>query len=144
MENTFNFDQASYVDLLTEAKRLNGLVADIQNDLTTTQNKLMYVEKAFENRNRQVMSAKALITEMIEEDVITDEDYIKQLVEALDLEILKEVEFTITVEISGTVEIPLGTELDEYSFDVDNITYNGDMVDVHHNDVTIERWNFTE
>jgi len=144
MENPFNFEQASYTDLLAEAQRLNNVVADLEGTITTANNKLMYVERAFANRDRQYAEAKEIVTELIENNEISDEEAVKQLIKIFDIEILKEVEFTITVEISGVVEIPFGTELDEYSFDVDNITYNGDMVDVHSSDVSISDWNFTE
>lgn len=144
MENPFNFEQASYTDLLAEAQRLNNVVADLEGTITNANNKLMYVERAFANRDRQYAEAKEIVTELIENNEISDEEAVKQLIKIFDIEILKEVEFTITVEISGVVEIPFGTELDEYSFDVDNITYNGDMVDVHSSDVSISDWNFTE
>lgn len=137
MENPFNFEQANYNDLLVEAKRLN-------DEVTSLKNKMMYVEKAFANRDRQYTTARALIEEMITEEAITDEDYIKQLVEALGIEILKEVSFTITVEITGTVEIPMGTELDEYSFNVDSLSYNGQDVDFSHDTTNIDGWEFTE
>lgn len=137
MINPFDFDRASYADLLEEAKRLN-------TELSTLQNKLMYVEKAYVNRERQVQDARVVVTEMIDENIITDENYIKALVEALDLEILREASFTITVEISGTVSLPLGSDLDEYSFDIDGLSYNGESVDYNQDSVSIDGWQFDE
>lgn len=144
MENPFNFDQANYSDLLTEAKRLNALVADLDGELTPLKNKYAYLEKAFANRDRQYTHGSALIQEMIEQEIITDEDYIKQLVEIFNIEILKEVSFTITVELSGSVQIPMGTELDEYSFNVDSLSYNGEDVYFSHDNTSIDGWDFTE
>jgi hypothetical protein len=144
MENTFNFEQAGYTDLLTEAKRLNGLVADLSNDLTTLQNKMLYVERAFANRDRQFTEAKDLLTELIENEEISDEDSVKKIVELFGIEILKEVEFTITVELTGTLQLPMGTELDEYSFNVDSLSYNGEDVDFNHDTTDISGWNFIE
>lgn len=135
--STFNFDQASWEDLRTEAKRL-------QSELDIANNKMRYLETAFANRERQVSRTSDIITEMISEDVITDEDYIKALVETLNLEILRTANFTITVEITGTVELPLGTELDEYAFDVDSLSYNGDNVDFSQESVIIDGWEFDE
>lgn len=133
----FNFDMASWEDLRTEAKRLN-------TELEVLKNKSRYTETAFANRDRQYNAGRALIEEMITEEVITDEDYIKQLVEIFSIEILKEVSFTITVEISGTVEIPMGSELDEYSFNVDSLSYNGEDVDFTHDNTDINGWDFSE
>ncbi len=144
MENTFNFDQANYSDLLNEAKRLNGLVADLSNDLTALQNKMMFVEKAFANRDRQFGEAKDLLTELIENEEISDEDAVKKLVEIFDIEILREVEFSITVELTGTLQLPIGAELDEYSFNVDNLSYNNEDVDFSHENTDISSWNFIE
>lgn len=144
MENTFNFDQANYSDLLNEAKRLNGLVADLSNDLTALQNKMMFVEKAFANRDRQFGEAKDLLTELIENEEISDEDAVKKLVEIFDIEILREVEFSITVELTGTLQLPIGAELDEYSFNVDNLSYDGQDVDFSHENTDISSWNFIE
>ena len=137
MENTFNFEQASYSDLLAEAKRLNDLVSGLSN-------RLLYTDKAFQNRDRQYKEGGQLIKSAILEEVITDEDYIKQLVELFDIQIMKEVTFTLNIEVSGTVEIPLGSELDEYSFDLDGITYDGDSVNIDYENVSIENWEFTE
>lgn len=148
MENTentqFNFDQASYTDLLAEAKRLNGLVADLQGDITTLQNKALYTERAFANRERQHQEAKSIITSLIEENEIDNEEAVKELVYIFGIEIMREVQFTITLEISGTTEIPLGSELDEYSFNVDSMSYNGQDVDFSQDNLEISDWNFTE
>ena len=133
----FNFDLASWQDLNTEAKRLHS-------ELQIAQNKMRYTETAFANRDRQYTAGRALIEEMISEEIITDEDYIKQLVEIFSIEIMKEVAFTITVELSGTVEIPMGSELDEYSFNVDSLSYDGEDVYFSHDNTDISGWNFTE
>lgn len=134
---TFNFEQASHSDLLAEALR-------IHEQANSVSNKLMYVEKAFANRDRQYSEAKSIITELIENDEIQNEEAVKSLIDIFDIEILKEVEFTLTVEISGTVHIPLGSELDEYAFDIDDITYNYEPVEVNSQQVELFNWNFTE
>lgn len=137
-ENTqFNFEQASYTDLLAEAKRLNEQVVSLQN-------KALYTERAFANRERQHQEAKSIITSLIEENEIDNEEAIKELVYIFGIEIMREVQFTITLEISGTTEIPLGSELDEYSFNVDSMSYNGQDVDFSQDNLEITDWNFTE
>ena len=144
-ENTpFNFEQASYSDLLTEAKRLNDIVVNANNELTILTNKMAYVERAFANRDRQYTQAKSIITALIELEEIDNEDAVKELVQIFDIEILKEVAFTITVEISGTLELPIGSELDEYSFNVDSLSYDSQDVDFSHDNTSIDGWNFTE
>jgi hypothetical protein len=140
----FNFEQANYSDLLTEAKRLNGLVADLNGEVTSLQNKAMYTERAFANRERQHQDAKSILTTLIEENEIDNEEAVKELVQIFGIEIMREVEFTVTLEISGTVEIPMGTELDEYSFNVDSFSYDGQDVNFSQDNLEISDWNFTE
>lgn len=138
----FNFEQATFNELYAEARRLNGLVADLKGEVTMLQNKALYTERAFANRDRQYTQAKSILTALIELEEIDNEEAVKELVQIFDIEIMKEVEFTITIEITGTTEIPLGTELDEYSFSVDSVSYDGNEVDVQHESVNIERWEF--
>lgn len=144
MENPFNFEQANYSDLLTEAKRLNGVVADLSGELTALQNKMMYVERAFANRDRQYAEGKEILTELIDNNEIDNEESVKKLVELFGIEILKEVEFTVTIEVSGTLELPMGTELSEYDFSLDGLSYNGEFVNVDNEEFSVSSWNFTE
>ena len=137
MENNFNFEHASYADLLAEAKRLNDLVSSLNN-------KNLYVQKAFANRDRQYAVTKQIVSNLIENGEISNEEYVAELIEILEIEILKEVNFTLTIEVTGTVEIPLGSELDEYSFDLDGLSYNGDNVSIDNESVSIDHWEFTE
>ena len=137
MSDTFNFENAQYSELYAEAKR-------VTMELEMLQNKMMYVEKAFANRDRQFTQGKALIQELIENEEIDNEHAVKQLVEIYGIEILKEVNFTITIEISGSVEIPLGSELDEYSFNVDSLSYENQDVSFSQDNVEITDWNFAE
>ena len=140
----FNFEQANYADLLAEAKRLDALVSELNNNLQVSQNKMLYVEKAFANRDRQYGQAKEIITSLIENNEISDEETVNQLIEILGIEILKTVEFTLSIEVTGTIELPMGTELDEYSFSLEGLSYNGEDVDVDHERISIDDWNFTE
>jgi hypothetical protein len=144
MENTFNFEQASYSDLYNEAKRLNALVADLEGTATSANNKLMYVEKAFANRDRQYSEAKSIITELIENGEISNEESVKELIDIFGIEILKEIEFRITVEISGTTLIPMGQEPEEYDFSIDCMSYNGQDVSYDCENINLDSWDFTE
>ena len=144
METPFNFEQASYSDLLAEAKRLNNLVADLQGTLTSTSAKLAYTEKAFENRNRQYSEAKSIIAELIENDEISNEESVKELIDIFGIEIFKEIEFRITVEISGTTLIPMGQEPEEYDFSIDCMSYNGQDVSYDCESIQLNSWDFTE
>ncbi len=137
IKDPFNFDNATFNELYAEAKRL-------QSELTILENKSLYTEKAFLNRDRQYGQAKEIITALIELNEIDNEEAVKELIQIFDIEILKSVEFTINIEVTGSIEIPMGTELDEYSFSLDSLSYNGDSVNIDHDSVSIECWEFTE
>ena len=135
--NDFNFDQANYTDLLAEAKRLNTQVSELENRVNIYQVALV-------NRDRQLNTVAPIIKELIESEVITDEDVIGTLVEQLNLAIMRSVSFTVTMEITGTMEIPYGQDVEEYSFEVESLTYDGNMVDVDYSSVESLNYDFTE
>ena len=130
---TFNFDQASWEDLRNEAKRL-------QSELDIANNKARYTETAFANRERQRAVVAEIVERLINDKIICDTEDINALCENLGLEITRTVNFTLTVEITGSLELPYGEELDEYSFEVDGVTYNGDSVDIDHSSVDSVDW----
>ena len=133
----FNFDLASWEDLRTEAKRL-------QSELEIANNKARYTETAFANRERQRAVVAEIVERLIEDKIICDKDDITTLAENLGLEINRTVNFTVTVEITGSIELPYGEDLDEYSFDVDSLTYNGESVDIDHSSVDNLDWDDSE
>lgn len=130
---TFNFDQASWEDLRNEAKRL-------QSELDIANNKARYTETAFANRDRQLKAVAEVVERLIKDGIIDDKDDISTLVENLNLEITRTVNFTVTVEITGSLELTYGEDLDEYSFEVDSLTYNGDYVNIDHSSVDNLEW----
>ena len=126
----FNFDQASYGDLLAEAKRLD--------------NALRMCQTALANRERQRSVVSTTVQELIENKVITDEDAIEVLVENLDIIISRLVHFTVTVEVTGSMEVPYGQEVSEDYFEVDEMTYDGNRVDVDYSSVESLHFDFDE
>lgn len=135
--NNFDFDNASYADLHTEAKRLNELVSGLQD-------KVRVLETSFGNRNRQYLDGYEILKELIENREIDNEEAVEHLIRIFEIKIMRTVHFTLSVEVTGTVEIPFGEELDEYSFEVDGMTYNSENVDIDHTSVSIEGWDFEE
>lgn len=127
-----------------ELDELKTQLATAQQQLEIAENKLRYTEKAFSNRDRQWNAGRELIKEMIVEGDISEKEHLEKLVEVFDIEILREVNFTVTIEVSGTVEIPLGSELDEYSFSIDGLSYDGTDVTIDNDSISIDDWDFTE
>lgn len=130
----FNFDLASYGDLLAEAKRLSSEVERIQQDLNRTQ-------VAFTNRDRQRDEVSEVVQELIDERTITNPEHLTVLCRNLDvIAPSRTINFTVTVELTGSFELEFGEELDDYGFSVDGLTYNGESVnfDEGHFDVEFD------
>lgn len=130
----FNFDLASYGDLLAEAKRLSSEVERIQQDLNRTQ-------IAFGNRDRQRDEVSEVVQELIDERTITNPEHLTVLCRNLDvIAPSRTINFTVTVELTGSFELEFGEELDDYGFSVDGLTYNGESVnfDEGHFDVEFD------
>ena len=137
----FVLDYASHEELLAEAKRLVEENKRLQDELETAQNKLIYTEKAFQNRDRQHSTASSLVQEMIEDKTITDPTMLKALCECLDVTATRTVEFTLTIEVTGTMDMPFDEEPDDGCFGVEGITYNGEWLDLDSEDITLDGWN---
>lgn len=133
----FDFDQASYGDLLIEAKRITS-----EHDFL--QNKLMFVQQAFDNRDRQYREASRVVQELIENNAITDQEVIDSLVEVLDITLTRTVNFTVLVEVTGSMEVAWGEEISEYSFEIEQMSYDGNSVDVDYSSVTDLNYDFNE
>lgn len=130
----FNFDLASYGDLLAEAKRLDSEVERIKQDLNRTQ-------IAFSNRDRQRDEVSEVVQELIDERTITNPEHLTVLCRNLDvIAPSRTINFTVTVELTGSFELEFGEELDDYGFSVDGLTYNGESVnfDEGHFDVEFD------
>ena len=117
----FDFHNASYGDLLSHAMYLN-------DELQTALNKIAAIEVAYANRDRQYREASDIVNDLIEEGSISDTESIHRLAQVLSISATRTVSFTVTVELSGEVEIPYGEELDDYGFSIDGLSYNGEGV----------------
>ena len=117
----FNFEQAGYSDLLTEAKRLNA-------ELDSVKQELARVQVAFQNRDRQRDEVSEVVQELIDNKTITDPDALSILVRNLDVTASRTVSFSLTVEITGEIELEYDESLDDYGFSIDGLSYNGSYV----------------
>ena len=117
-ETTFNFEQASYTDLFNYAK-------DIQNQLVETNHRSKMMEVGIANLSRKQLEAGKIVERLIQDKIIEDEEDITTLVTALDITLFRTMNFTISLEITGQIDIPFGEEVSEYNFEIDGVSYNG-------------------
>lgn len=126
----FNFEQASYGDLFAHAKQLD--------------NALRMTQTALANRERQRLLVSSAVQELIENGTISDEEAIEIFVENLDINLTRVVNFTITMEITGSLELPYGEQVSEYNFEVEQLSYDGNYIEVDSSNVTDLEWDFNE
>lgn len=107
-------------DLLTVAqKQISSLEAEIQVLKTIS---AKYKEK--------IDKTKYILKSLVEMKEIDNDEAIIELNQILDLELERVVTYELHTVVQVTVELPYGEEPSEYDFDVTEVTYNGDSLDI--------------
>ena len=88
--------------------------------------------KSFDRVQKKIEAVEAWIEERVENDELTDE--IKELAEAVDYELMEEVEITLTMSMVVTVKKPVGTDVD----DTDFWTFSNDWIESTYEIVSTE------
>ena len=127
----FNPENLCYNDLLAEAKRLN-------DELQTALNKIGAIEVAYANRDRQYREASYIVDDLIEEGILSDPESIQRLAQVLSISATRTVTFTVTIELSGEVEVEYGQELDDCGFSIDGLTFNGESVYFNEGNIDVD------
>jgi hypothetical protein len=73
---------------------------------------------------------KQIVSDLIENNEIMNDEAVGELNTILELNLTRTVEVVVKSETIVSIELPLGTEVDEWDFDVTEIQYNGDSVDI--------------
>ena len=124
-------------DLLVTYKVLNGYsdpeyatdkARNIEWDLHTSRQN----SKTVSNLQSKINTVKNIITEAYADS--DDQDTLRQIAEALDIELMRSVEWTATIEVSGTYEYDV---LSEYDFDLDGEITDNLYVDSQSGAITI-------
>lgn len=75
-------------------------------------------------------AVKQIVSDLIEHNEIMNDEAVGELNTILELNLTRTVEVVVKSETTVSIELPLGTEVDEWDFDVTEIQYNGDSVDI--------------
>lgn len=89
------------------------------------------------NKSIQVLRDKiANVKTIIHEAYVDsqDQDTLRAIAEALDIELTKTVEWTASIEVSGTIEVDL---LSPYDYDLDDEITDAIYADSHHGNIEI-------
>jgi hypothetical protein len=101
-----------------------------KDNIETLQNTISALGRQINERDMKFANAKALILEAYDCDDFS-EDRVQAIAEALEIELTKEYDVTITVTFSGSVTLPLGVDIDDIEnyvdFDVEANRYKDDV-----------------
>jgi hypothetical protein len=107
---------------------VNQQIAQISNELTTMTNDRDYWKCLANERSGKI----GLLEEFIKDNFnYLDADVVNALTEIFDLEIMKEYDVEVTVTFTGTLEVPLGFDMDELENNLDstlNVSYYSDSI----------------
>jgi predicted DNA-binding protein YlxM (UPF0122 family) len=93
---------------------------------------MKHTEAQFRKAQDKLEAVEAWIEERVENDELTDE--IKELAEAIDYELMEEVEVTLTMSMIVTIKKPVGTDVD----DTDFWTFSNDWIESTYEIVSTE------
>jgi hypothetical protein len=107
-------------------------VTDKVVDLEWTLHNARYTDKTLSTLRSKVANVKDIIHEAYADS--EDQDTLRAIAEALDIELTKSVEWTATIEVSGTIELDL---LSPYDYDLDSEITDGIFAETHQGNIEI-------
>lgn len=118
----------------TNERQQMSVDTTLENKVTPTveelQAKLDVFQLVASRQNDKLDKVKLIVSDLIENNEIMNDEAVGELNTILDLKLTRTVEVVVKSETTVSIELPLGTEVDEWDFDVTEIQYNGDSVDI--------------
>jgi hypothetical protein len=124
--------------LPSDIQELEQKVARISNELTHLTNDRDYWKCLANERSGKI----GLLEEYIKDNFnYLDADVVNALTEMFDLEIMKEYDVEVTIRFTGTIEAPLGFDMDELENNLDahlNVSYYADSMSGEFSEDSVE------
>jgi len=119
-------------------------MADYSPDLTTELHKKVaslqaevdVLKSVANNYKTKIDKTKYIIKSLVEFGQLDDKEAIGELNQILDLELEQEVTYEIHAVVQVTVQLPYGEEPSEYDFDITEVQYNGDSLEIVSSDIS--------
>jgi len=119
-------------------------MADYSPDLTTELHKKVaslqaevdVLKSVANNYKTKIDKTKFILKSLIEMAEIDNDEAITELNQILDLELNREVTYEIHAVVQVTVELPYGEHPSEYDFDITEVQYNGDSLEIVSSDIS--------
>ena len=107
-------------------------ITDKVVDLEWTLHNARLTDKTLSTLRSKVSNVKDIIHEAYADS--DDQETLRAIAEALDIELTKSVEWTATIEVSGTIELDL---LSPYDYDLDSEITDGIFAETHQGNIEI-------
>jgi hypothetical protein len=121
-----------------DIQELEQRVARVSNELTHLTNDRDYWKSLANERSGKI----GLLEEYIKDNFnYLDADVVNALTEMFDLEIMKEYDVEVTIRFTGTIEAPLGFDMDELENNLDatlNVSYYADPMSGEFSEDSVE------
>ena len=102
---------ASYGELCDFYIANHDSVEKMKDNIETLQNNISALGRQINERDMKIANAKAAILEAFDNESFDRENF-EVVAEALEISLTKEVQVTINVTFSGTVDVPLGFDIE--------------------------------
>jgi hypothetical protein len=118
----------------TNERQQMSVDTTLENKVTPTveelQSKVDVLQLVSKRQYDKLDKVKQIVSDLIENNEIMNDEAVGELNTILELNLTRTVEVVVKSETTVSIELPLGTEVDEWDFDVTEIQYNGDSVDI--------------
>jgi hypothetical protein len=121
-----------------DIQELEQKVARISNELTHLTNDRDYWQDRALNYSNKILALETYIKDNFD---YLDADVVRELTEMFDLAIMKEYDVEVTVRFTGTIEAPLGFDMDELENNLDahlNVSYYADSMSGEFSEDSVE------
>lgn len=106
------------------------LATELQKTIASLKNEIQILQSIASNYKTKIDKTKYILKSLVEMKEIDNDEAIIELNQILDLELERVVTYELHTVVQVTVELPYGEEPSEYDFDVTEVTYNGDTLDI--------------
>lgn len=106
------------------------LATELQKTIASLKSEIQILQSIASNYKNKIDKTKYILKSLVEMKEIDNDEAIIELNQILDLELERVVTYELHTVVQVTVELPYGEEPSEYDFDVTEVTYNGDTLDI--------------
>ena len=117
------------------AEYTTDLLAVAQKQIASLQAEVQVLQSVASTYKNKIDKTKHILKALVEMNEIDNEEAIGELNQILDLELNKTVTYELHATVQVTVEVPYGEEPTEYDFDITEVQYNGDSLEIVSSDI---------